>query len=337
METLNVLVTMPFEASLIEKLKATSPDIRVTQREARQVEDIADLIEETDVLYTWQALPLPEQAPRLRWVQLHLAGVDSILEHPLYTKLAVIFTNLSGIHAVPTAEYAMAQILAFAHRLPTMLEDKASATWTDKRWLRYVPNELYGATLGIVGYGSIARRLARLGRAFGMHVLVVKRDVRQLALARFSLPDVGDPEGELPDRIYPPKALHSFLAECDYVVILVPLTPQTRGMIDHAALASMKQTAVLVNVARGEVVDEAALIEALQSNTIAGAALDVFSQEPLPADSPLWKLPNVIISPHVAGFTPHYDARATDLFAENIRRFLADEPLLNVVDRSLNY
>ncbi len=337
MEKINILVTMPFPQPLIDKITRVSPSLAVTQHEARTAEEITDIVGEVEVIYTWQAIPLAENAPNLRWVQLHSAGADAILQHPLYLQGEVVFTTANGIHAIPMAEYAMAQILAFAHRLPQMFEDKAHLAWSKGRWDRYVPSELHGATLGIVGYGSIGRHVARLAQAFGMRVLAVKRDARKLANERYVVQGVGDPEGELPDRIYPPQALHSFLSECDYVVLTVPLTSQTRHLVDAAALAAMKPNAILINIARGDVVDEQALVAALEQGKIGGAALDVFAEEPLPEGHPFWKLPNVIISPHVGGFTPHYDDRATDIFAENLRRHIAGEPLLNVVDRSRGY
>lgn len=337
METINVLVTMPFPQPLIDKLSRVSSTLVVTQREARTAEEIADVVGEVEVIYAWEAIPLPENASKLRWVQLHSAGADAILQHPLYLQSDVIFTTANGIHAIPMAEYVMAQILAFAHHLPRMFEDKLNATWTQGRWNRYVPSELHGATFGVVGYGSIGRHVARLAQAFGMRVLAIKRDVRHLAGERYIVPGVGDPEGDLPDRIYPPQALHSFLSECDYVVLTVPLTSQTRHLVDAAALAAMKPGGVLINISRGDVVDEPALVAALEQGKIGGAALDVFAEEPLPEDHPLWKLPNVIISPHVGGFTPHYDDRATDIFAENLRRYVGGEPLLNVVNRDREY
>lgn len=338
MDSINVLITMPFEPALIGKLQAVSPRLNVTLREAKTAEDIADLIPETEILYTWSALPNPGDAPRLRWVQLHSAGVDSFLDHPLYTNSDLIFTTTSGIHAVPMAEYVISMVLAFAHRLPEMTEDKLSAIWPKERWNRYLPKELYGSTMGIIGYGSIGRQIARLARAFGMNVLAIKRDLRHLEETNtYRLEETGDPSGEIPDRIYPPEALHSFLRKCDFVAITLPLTPKTRQMIDAPAIASMKSDAVLINVARGDVIDQATLIEALQQRRIGGAALDVFATEPLPPDSPIWTLPNVIQSPHIAGLTPHYYERAADLFAENLRRFIAGEPLINQVERSKGY
>ncbi len=336
-ETINVLLTIPFNEQIIAKLAAVSPEIAIHQRDARKPEEIADLIKDIDVLYTFSALPMPEDAPRLRWVQMHTAGVDNILDHPLYTNSEVMFTTTSGIHVVQMAEYVFGMILAFAHKIPQMLEDQRSAEWPEKKFERYKPFELYGATLGIIGYGSIGRQVARIGQAFGMRVVAVKSDMRNLKLERFILPNTGDPEGEIPDRYYPIKALRSFLTECDFVVIALPLTDATHHLITAKALEAMKPSAMLINVARGDVIDEEALAHALQGGKIGGAALDVFNQEPLPADSPLWKLPNTIISPHVSGYSPHYDERSADVFAENSRRFLAEEPLINLVERSRGY
>jgi phosphoglycerate dehydrogenase-like enzyme len=155
--------------------------------------------------------------------------------------------------------------------------------------------------------------------------------------ASYELPELVDQPGADADRLYTPDGLIDMLPECDYVVLAVPYTSGTHHLIDRIALQAMKPTAVLINIARGSVVDEPALIQALQESWIAGAALDVFEQEPLPPDSPLWKMDNVIISPHIAGFTPHYDDRATALFAENLRRYLSGEPLLNRVERGRGY
>ncbi len=337
METITVLVTMPFPPHLIARLTEVSPRLKIVQHEIKSADAIPAVARQADVLYTSRFLPEPGPDLRLRWVQLHSAGIDHLLDHPLYTDSDVIFTTVSGIHSIPVAEYVLAMLLAFSHRLPRMFEDKASAVWPSDRWGRYLPHELRGATLGLVGYGSIGREVARLASHFGMTILAVKRDPRHLTDDTFLIPGTGDPLAEIPERIYPVQALHSFLGECDYVVLTAPLTGETHHLIDAAALAAMRPTAFLVNVSRGKLIDEAALIGALEKGTIAGAALDVYSVEPLPADSPLWRMPNVILSPHVSGFTPYYDDRATDLFAENLRRFVMGEPLLNAVDRTRGY
>jgi phosphoglycerate dehydrogenase-like enzyme len=235
-------------------------------------------------------------------------------------------------------EYVLGLMLAFSHRIPKMVEDTRTGTWSEKRFARYLPQELRGSTVGIVGYGAIGREVARLSRAFGMTVLAMKRNLRRLSAANtFTVEGTGDPEGEIPDRYYPPSALHSMLSESDFVVVLTPLTEATHHLIDADALNAMKESAYLINVARGDVVDEGALTEALQEATIAGAGLDVFSEEPLPEESPLWGMENAILSPHIAGNTPEYNDRAVSLFITNLKRFFLGDILLNEVKRSRNY
>jgi phosphoglycerate dehydrogenase-like enzyme len=195
---------------------------------------------------------------------------------------------------------------------------------------------LKGRRIAIVGYGSLGREVARLARAFGLRVLVMSRSQERRDRG-YCVAGTGDPEGTLPERWYGPGQLPEMLAEADFVVVAAPLTEETRGLIGEVELRAMRPNAYLVNVARGEVVDEAALLRALRQGWIAGAGLDVFEREPLPPESELWDLPNVIISPHVSGFTPLYDERATDLFAENLRRYLAGEELLNLVDKEKGY
>ncbi len=330
-----VLTQAPMPEPLIAKLRAVSPRVAVEHRTAETLEELGDVWQEVEVLYTTKLAPLPEAAPHLRWVQGHFAGVDQFLEHPLLR--AATLTTSSGIHAPAMAEYVMMMILAFAHHLPRMIEHQRRTEWPQQRWALFVPRELRDTTIGIVGYGSIGRETARLARAFGMRVLALKRQVDQVIDDGWRLPNVGDAAGEYVARLFAPDQLPLMLAECDYVLIAAPLTPETRGLIGPAELQSMKREAIIINVARGGVIDEAALIDALRTGLIGGAALDVFEQEPLPADSPLWHLPNVIISPHVSGFTPHYDERAMALFAENLRRYVAGEPLLNVVDVRRGY
>jgi phosphoglycerate dehydrogenase-like enzyme len=189
--------------------------------------------------------------------------------------------------------------------------------------------------VGVIGYGSIGREVGRLAHAFGMKVLGVRRG--GAGPAGYELPELADYPGAEPDHLVTSDRLAEVLPECDYVVLAVPYTSATHYLVGQAALRVMKPTAMLINVGRGAVVDEAALIHALREGWIAGAGLDVFEQEPLPADSPLWGMDNVIISPHVAGSTPHYDKRATTLFAENLRRYLAGELLLNQVERGREY
>jgi len=196
---------------------------------------------------------------------------------------------------------------------------------------------LRGSTVGIVGYGSVGREVARLLQPFNVRILATKRDVMHPHDIGYMPKGIGDPEGHLFTRLYPPQALKSMLKECDFVVITLPLSPETEDLIGKEELAAMKSTAFLINVSRGRVINTPALLSALQEGKIRGAALDVFSEEPLPPTSPFWKLPNVLITPHVAGNSSHYDERANELFCENIQRYLKGVTLLNRIDPVRRY
>jgi phosphoglycerate dehydrogenase-like enzyme len=209
--------------------------------------------------------------------------------------------------------------------------------WPEDRWSLFLPDEIRGRTLGILGYGSIGREIARLAKAFGMKVLASKRDAKRIDHQGYTLPGTGDPDGTVLDRIYPGEATKMMVSECDYVVVTLPETPATKHSVDESVFRAMKPNCFLINVGRGAVIQEDDLIMALRKAWIAGAGLDVFEAEPLSADSPLWKMENVLITPHISGFTPQYDVRAAAIFEENLRRYIAEEPLLNVVDRSLGY
>ncbi|MFN8481521.1 MAG: D-2-hydroxyacid dehydrogenase [Anaerolineae bacterium] len=334
---INVLVTMSFTDAQLDKLRAVSPRFRVERRPVGWVNAVGDVLDpNVDILYAANARFSLAQVPQLRWVQLHSAGVEHIADTELW-RSDIPITNVSGIHAVPIAEYVWAQILAFAHHVGAMLRFQEQGEWARNRWNNFAPRDIRGQTIGLVGYGAIGREVARLAQAFGMRVLATKRAAGDQLYRGWRMPGVGDNDGSIPARYYGPDELREMLAVSDYVVVSAPLTPATRRLIGAAELATMKPSAFLVNIARGGLIDQAALIEALQSGRLAGAGLDVFDPEPLPADSPLWRMDNVVISPHVSGFTLHYDDWATDLFAENMRRFLADEPLINLVDRREGY
>lgn len=335
-EAVMILITAPYEAEWRQRLQKLYPDFQIIHSPGAIP---LHLWQEVEILYTSFATPLPspEQAPRLKWVQLYSAGIDKIVNEPLF-RTSVIFTTASGVHASTMAEYVFTMILAWFHRLPQLMERKQREQWATsaERHSLFLPEELCGKTLGIVGYGSIGRQAARLAKAFGMHVLAMQHNSNH-SDPGFQFPGIGDPAGSFPDRYYAPDQLHKLLAESDVVLIAVPLTAQTAGMFDRAAFAAMKQTAFLVNIARGDVCDETALIDALTEKRIGGAALDVFHQEPLPAHHPLWQLPNVFISPHTAGLTPLYNERAATIFEENVQRYVTGQPLLNVVDKIEGY
>lgn len=254
-------------------------------------------------------------APRLRFLQAMYAGAGQQLRAAHLTPEEldrVTFASSAGVHATPLAEWSMFGLLTFTKGLPRLLEDKAA-----RHWDHYPGDELRGKTLLVVGVGEIGREVVRLARAFGMNVLGVKRNA--------------DGEWACVDR------LREFAARADAIVVTLPLTDETAGLIDRETINAMPDGAIFVNVGRGGVVDEDALIDALRSGKLRGAALDVFATEPLPESSPLWRLDNVLLSPHTAALSIHENARIVELFAENLRRYLAGEELVNRIDTDLFY
>jgi len=335
---IQVLVTVPLPEPLVERLRAVSPRLRIRAIPSRTADEIPDeALQSAEVLYTAQMLPDPEQVPDLRWIQFHFAGIDHVMEHPLVNTPDIMVTTLSGASAPQMAEYALMGILTLGRRTLLMVADQREKIWAEQRFDRFVPTLVRGSTIGIVGYGSIGREVARLGRALGARILATKRDVMSVEDTDYHQQGVGDPEGDLADRLYPPEATGSMLAECDFVVVTLPLTPATRGLINAKTFKRMKSTAGLIDISRGGVVDHAALVEALNEGQIAGAVLDVFPVEPLPETSPLWSMPNVLVSPHVAGSSPDYYEQAVELFGENLRRYLAEQPLLNLYQLERGY
>jgi phosphoglycerate dehydrogenase-like enzyme len=337
-EPIEVLITLPFTDDLMKKITDVSPRIVLEKIVARKVEDINDDVwQRVEILYTNRVLPKPEQAPNLRWIQFHWAGLDHALEEPILQREGLSITSMSGASAPQMAEHAVMMMLALGHHLPDIFAHQKRAEWPSGRWELFNPLELRGSTAGIIGYGSIGRQIARLLQTFGATVLATKRDIRHPEDTGYTLEGLGDPGGDLVNRLYPTQALSSLLKESDYVVITLPRTTTTRGYLGAKELAAIKPGAYLVDISRGEIVDHNALIPLLREHKIAGAALDVFPMEPLPADSPLWKLPNVIITPHIAGFSPHYDERSAELFAQNLHRYLEELPLYNRLDLTLEY
>ncbi len=263
-------------------------------------------------------------APGVRWLALPSAGADVALERGLVRPQGPVVTTAAGVHAIPMREHVFSVMLLWLRGWRARLDAQARHEW-QRDGTFWGQRELDGATLGIVGLGAIGRGVARLGRAFGMRVVATHRSAR----AGASDPDV--------DALIPLAGWHDLLAQSDFVVLALPSTPASRGMLDATALGAMRPHAFLVNIARGDVVDETALVTALRDGTIGGAGLDVFAQEPLPPDSPFWDLPNVLISPHIAGPTDRYSQRFTDLFLDNLARFDGGQPLRNVVDPARGY
>jgi len=274
-------------------------------------------IEDAEVLLAWRfPLHALKRARRLRWIQLTSAGVDHVVD-AAGDLGGVVVTNARGIHAALMADYTIGAVVMLQWNVRRLLRNQAARVWRHQ-----YTEPLAGKTLGVVGLGSIGGEIARRGAAMGMRVLGMRRDPRPAAGV---------------ERMFGPAELREMLASCDFVVLVVPGTASTRGMIGEGELRSMRPSAFLVNVARGSVVDEPALVRALEEGWIAGAALDVFATEPLPPASPLWSMDNVIVTPHVAGEPAEYAHRAFEVFAQNIVRWRDGRPLQNVVDLTRGY
>ena len=274
---------------------------------ARTAEEAAEIAPSVDVLLSSYVEPwLLEEMSSLRWIQTPSAGVDTLDTEAIEAR-DILLTSAAGAHAQPAAEQVLGYMLTFERRFREAFENQRRGSWE-----RYRAGELAGETLGVIGLGEIGQRTAELAAAVGMDVVGTKRDTSV--------------EIEAVDTIYEPAELSSVLVDSAYVLVSCPLTEETRGMIGSEEIGSMRDDAVFINVARGEVVDEAALVEALQQRAIRGAALDVFRTEPLAADSPLWGLSNVILTPHNIGSSPELPARIAEIFVENYELFLNDSP-----------
>ncbi len=280
---------------------------------------------EADVIFNWSLTGdlLREvfgKCPHVRWVHSRAAGLDNML-FPELVESPVPLTNGSGVFSPSLGEFALASILFFAKDLRRMVRNQEAG-----RWDPFDITEISGQTVGIVGYGDIGRAVATRVRAMGMNVLAVKRHGPPLYNV--------DP---LVNVIYAPDRRIEMISQCDYIVVAAPLTPETRAMIGEPEFAAMKPDAVVINVGRGPVIDEPAMVRALSEKRIKGAALDVFDQEPLPEGHPFYRLDNVLLSPHCADHTPDWMDRAMRFFIEQFDRFRKGEPLLNVVDKRLGY
>jgi phosphoglycerate dehydrogenase-like enzyme len=279
-------------------------------------------LREAEVMFDFDYTNLDHLAdliPNVRWIQATSAGIGSMLVRTGLIRTSITFTTASGVHGVPLAEFVVMALLWFAKDGPRMLGDQAA-----RRWQRTCARQLRGSTVGIVGLGGVGREVARTCRAMGLRVVATKRTVDAV-------------RDDAVDALVPTAQLPTLLMEADALVLACPQTPETEGLIGRAELAMLKPGAIVVNIARGAVVDEPALIEALQQGRLGGAALDVAAQEPLPQDSPLWTLPNVLISPHSASTVTVENARLTELFCENLTRYLRGEGLRNLFDRTRLY
>jgi len=319
----------------VERLAAV---VAQTRQPGPPPEALDTLLAEAEIVYAMVLIPdnIRARAPKLRWIHIGNAGIEAFLSAGLVSpilggtrpaqpdktpKADIMLTNSRGVHAIGIAEHTMAFIFALAKAIPRLLAHQKS-----RRWERFVTPELRHKVVGIIGLGAIGSEIARLARGLGMIVIATKRSA---AIRESNVSGVNE--------LFPPADLRTVLAQSDFVVIAAPLTGETKDMVGEAELKSMKPTAYLINVARGEIVNQPALIEALVQGWIAGAGLDAFAFEPLPKESKLWELPNVILSPHMSGLTERRSGRLMGLFRENLQRYLAGRELLNLVDISKGY
>ena len=307
------------ELALLEELPEG-----VTIAAGNAVDAFARTAEDAAVIFSWSiAGKLLEQvfgmAPRVRWVHSRSAGLDGVL-FPALRESPAVLTNGTGVFSQSLGEFVIGAALYFAKDFRRMIRNQEAG-----RWEQFDIEPLEGKTLGIVGYGDIGRAIAKRARAMEMKVLALRKRPEQSA---------GDPQV---DEVFPTERRLEMLARCDYVAAAAPLTPETRGLIGEAELRAMKPTAVVMNVGRGPVVDEAALVRALEEGRIRGAALDVFDKEPLAAGHPFYRMANVLLSPHCADHTPDWLEQAMRFFLKNYERFSRGETLLNVVDKRRGY
>jgi len=341
MPRLTVLIASYLEPEHVERIRAVDPVLdvayepdllprpryaadhfgalleRAPERERRWRTLLAAAEVLFDFDYTHTA-DLPDLAPRVRWIQATSAGIGQFVERHRYAARmpSAVFTTASGVHARPLAEFCALAMLAVSRKLFVTLEAQQG-----RRWERFAGTDLLGRTVLIYGHGRIGREVARVARAFGMRAIGVKRSIEGASAEALGV-----------DEIHAASALPELLPRADFLVLSAPHTPETDGAIGPRELERLKPGCFLINISRGALVDEPALVAALGSGRLAGAALDVFREEPLPSGSPLWSLPNVLVSPHSASTSDRENGLITDLFCSNLRRFLKGEPLENVLD-----
>lgn len=297
----------------IQFIHATSPEQR------------ADGLRQCDAAYTW-ILSSQElsQAPKLKWVHTSAVAVETLCLPELFARRIAV-SNTRGVQAIPIAEHVMAVILALAKQIPFVLDNQQQSRWAQNEFIgERLPWLLHGRTLGLIGVGTIGSEIARRADAFGMRVIALRRRPAYGVIGHV-------------DRVYGIAGLPDFLAQSHVLVIAAPLTPETQGLMAAAQFAQLPPGALVVNVGRAKIVDTDALMAALKSGHLGGASLDVFPQEPLPADHPLWKTPNVILTPHTSGFRQGHWDEVVQLYGDNIERWLKGEPLKYRIEPELGY
>jgi phosphoglycerate dehydrogenase-like enzyme len=316
----------------LERLRALSPDLEIVDVSGDDAFDF-DALDDPDLeAIVGRRVPADlARVPSLRWLQVGSAGVDHLAADPPWAK-GIHVTNARGVFAIPIGEYVSGAILRINQPVGRWTADQAAHRWPVDD--EPVASVVRGRTAVLVGYGSIGREVARQLSALGLRILAVKPRPELRTDSSYRVPGTGDPDGTIPERIVAVEALADVAGEADYLVLTLPLTAQSRGIVGPAILAALPPSAWLINVSRGALVDEGALLTSLRCGGLAGAVLDVFDEEPLPADHPLWDAPNVTVTPHVSGATSRF---RDDLVIENVRRYLAGEPLLNLVDPERGY
>lgn len=300
-----------------DKLKETVKNSVITVASNKNLTD--EMLANAEIIF---GSPKPEdikKAVNLRWLQLPSAGADGFTSKDIYVNNDIVLTNCSGVFGLPIAEHVFAMILSYNRNLHEYFRLKQEKKWNMIKETR----DFYGSTIGVIGFGDIGKEVAKRGKALGARVLVVKRNPS-------SKPDYVD-------ELYMTEDIDEVLKQSDYIVLTLPATDKTRGIISEDRLKMMKPDAFLVNIGRGELIDQEALIKALTNNWIGGAGLDVMTPEPLPCDNPLWDLPNVMITQHSSGFSKENDNRRMKIFLENLNRYINKENLINVVSFSEGY
>lgn len=318
MAVLNIVVLNPLADRHKEVIKAAEPNINIIVSDEKTV---PEHMPECHILVTWgwaETQHLYQAAPHLEWIHALSAGVEKLL-FPEIQAADTILTNSKGIHSIPVSEHLLAMMLAFSRGLTLSIRQQNARLWE-----RVPTDELHEHTLAIIGLGAIGREIAKKAKALGMTVLASKQEMTtELFVDKLYLPDS--------------DSLQEMLAQADYVVVALPLTENTKNLIGMKQFTIMKPSAYFFNIARGPIVNEADLVTALERKLIRGAGLDVFTHEPLPESSPLWTMPNVIITPHVAALSPAYLDRAIKLFADNLTRFIQGRDMINLVDKGKGY
>ncbi len=327
---MRLLLDAAIRPETLERLRGLAPDLEVVDVSGEDAFDVETLTDPAvEILVGARAPSDLARVQSLRWLQVRSAGVDHLADDPPWRK-GLVVTNARGVFAIPMGEYVSGMVLRI-HQPSAWATDQA-----DHRWPSEVPliSMIHGQTAVIVGYGSIGREVARQLSMLGMQIVAVKPrpDVRHDSSYR--VPGTGDPDGSIPMRIVGVEELAATVASADVVVLTLPLTDASRGIISAEVLAAMRPSSWLINVSRGALVDEPALLSALRGGRLAGAVLDVFAEEPLTADSSWWDTPNVIVTPHASGMSLRF---FDELIVENVRRYLAGERLLNLVDPERGY